>query len=269
VRIDLHLHSAASDGCLAPAALARAAGAAGLDLIALTDHDTTAGVAEAVAATPPGLTILAGIEVTSTYAGTDLHILGYLVDPAHPILTGFAAAAHARRVDRMHGMIHRLQGLGIPIDFEEVVAAAGGVVGNLGRPHLARVLVERGVVESLQAAFDDYLGDGRPAYLPVELATPREAIDLIRGAGGIAVWAHPPLDVLEAELGRFIAWGLEGLECRRPRRLATEVKRLVRTARRHGLLITGGSDWHDPSNGALGEFHLSGAEVAGFLERCG
>lgn len=263
VRIDLHVHSTASDGALSPGAVVRAAAAGGLDVIALTDHDTTAGIAEAFAAGAAGPAVIAGVEVSSTHGGEDLHILGYFVEPAHPALLAHGDLALRRREERMHGMIRRLAELGIRISYETVLEGAGA--GPVGRPHLARALVQAGHVRTVSEAFDRYLADGGPAFLPTELLSPREAIELVHAAGGIAVWAHPPLDLLERELKRFAAWGLDGIEGYRPANSAAELRRLLRAARTHALLVTGGSDWHGPWNGRLGDFHLTREQAADFL----
>ena len=264
MRIDLHLHSTASDGTLAPAALVRAAAAAGLDLIALTDHDTASGIAEARTVPAPPI-VIPGIEVSSTHGGAELHFLGYFIDPAHPALERFAHQAIARRRDRMEGMVRRLQALGVAIGIDEVIAEAGAEATALGRPHLARVLVQRGYVQSFAEAFERYLADGGPAFLPTELLTPREAIDLIHDLGGIAVWAHPPADAVEPDLPHLVRWGLDGVECYRPRHTEADTRRLLDAARAHRLVITGGSDWHGGWHGRLGAFAVVDHQVEAFL----
>lgn len=267
MRIDLHIHSSVSDGALSPTDVVEAAVAGRLDIIALADHDATAGIAEARRAAKGRLEVVPAIEVSSTHGGIEIHILGYLVDPDHPGLVRYAAQALERRDERMQGMIRRLEDLGISISYEAVVATAG--TGMIGRPHLARALVEAGHVRTVQEAFDRYLADGGPAFLPTELLTPREAIELIHEAGGIAVWAHPPFEVLEKELGHFVDWGLEGIECYRPMNTASQTRRLEAAARAYGLLTTGGSDWHGDWNGPLGSFAVDRHRVAALLELVG
>lgn len=267
MRIDLHIHSTASDGALSPTEVVRAAKRGGLDVIALTDHDTAAGIAEAIGEAGEELVVVPGIEVSSTHAGAELHFLGYFVDPTHAALHDHRSAANERRLERLRGMIARLAELGIDIDYEEVVRAAGGDAVALGRPHLARALVEHGYVDSIYEAFDRFLADGGPAFLPTELLTPRQAIDLIHQTGGIAVWAHPPATALASELRRFVSWGLDGLECFRPRNTHRETRTLLRAARLYGLVVTGGSDWHGEWNGDLGTFAVTNDQVAAFLER--
>lgn len=265
MRIDLHLHSTASDGTLSPSAVAWAAKAGGLGIIALADHDTTAGVAEAQAAAHGAPTVIPAIELSSTHGGAELHFLGYFIDPAHPALLAYCREAIERREERIRGMIHRLESLGVHVHYEDVLKAAGAEANVLGRPHLARALLARGYVQSFAEAFDRYLADGGPAFLPTELLTPREAVDLIHEAGGAAVWAHPPWEVLDRELGHFAEWGLDGLECFRPRNSTAEVARLLEAARSFDLLVTGGSDWHGGWHGQVGDFSVTRAQVEPLL----
>lgn len=282
MRIDLHLHTNASDGQLSPTELVRAARLAGLDLIAITDHDTVAGVEEALRAaggTPPAgeesgrgagrPLVIPGIEVSSTYAGTELHFLGYFVDHRLPLLTEFAATAAERRSRRILGMIERLARLGIEIEYDDVVAAAGSRATTLGRPHLARAMVARGYVATTNDAFERYLGDDGPAFIPTDLLTPQEAIELIEAAGGIAIWAHPPRELVETELEKFVEWGLQGLECHRPRNTTSNTHFLLYAADAYDLLITGGSDWHGDWNGPLGSFSVGEKQIEEFLRETG
>lgn len=265
MRIDLHLHSTASDGDISPTALVQAAGAAGLDVIALTDHDTAAGVlaAQDVAEDRPRL--IPGIEVSCAGEGGELHFLGYYIDPLHPALVQYGGFARARREDRMREMIRRLGARGVSVAYEEVLELAGPESASLGRPHLARALVSRGVVRSFGEAFARFLADGGPAYVPVDLLAPPDAIELIHTAGGIAVWAHPPLEGVERETRRHAEAGLDGIECFRPRITPAGSQLLEGTAGSLGLLVTGGSDWHGPWHGPLGSFHLRREDVADFL----
>jgi len=282
VRIDLHLHTNASDGQLAPAELVRTARRARLDLIAITDHDTVAGVEEALEEARRGgdedaageadvarTIVIPGIEVSSTHAGGELHFLGYFVDHRLPLLTDFATAAAERRRSRIRGMIELLARLGIEIEYDDVVAAAGVGATNLGRPHLARALVARGYVTTIGDAFERYLGDDGPAFLPTELLTPREAIELIEAAGGLAVWAHPPRELVESELEKFVEWGLQGLECHRPRNTTTTTHHLLFAAEAYELLVTGGSDWHGDWHGPLGGFSVGEHQIEEFLRETG
>lgn len=283
MRIDLHLHTNASDGQLSPADLVAEARTARLDMIAITDHDTVAGVEEALRAAaqdrplpdpergaPRGSPIIVpGIEVSSTHMGSELHFLGYFIDHRNRRLQEFAAEAAERRRDRIVGMIERLSGLGVNVEYDDVVTAAGTSRTTLGRPHLARALVAKGYVSTTSEAFDRYLADDGPAFIPTELLTPREAIEMIEEAGGIAVWAHPPREVVDSELGRFVDWGLQGLECYRPRNYPYTTQHLLFSAKAYDLLVTGGSDWHGEWNGPIGSFSVGVNQIAEFLHEAG
>jgi 3',5'-nucleoside bisphosphate phosphatase len=258
LRIDLHTHSTASDGTQPPAAVARAAAAAGLDVIALTDHDTTAGLAEATAAAPAGLTVLPGIELSCRWPGPDadgfdngrgvsLHLLGYLIDPADPELVRTCERLRSSRVDRGRLMAEAMAAAGLPVRWERVRELAGG--GSVGRPHLARVLVEEGVVGSVDEAFRDYLHNGSPYYVSKIELDAVEAVRLVRRAGGVPVFAHP----LARRRGRVVgddairalaAAGLAGLEVDHPDHEPPDRAHLRRLAAALDLLVTGSSDYH-------------------------
>lgn len=269
MRIDLHLHSTASDGSLSPTALVDAARAGGLDIISLADHDTTAGVAAAAAAGTGSLHVIPGIEVSTTHEAGELHMLGYFIDPGNAALQRYAAGALEARRERMRGMLERLGRLGVTVPFAEVEAAAGPEAHSMGRPHLARALVLRGYVPTFADAFERYIGDAGPAFLPTDLVSACRAIEMIHAAGGLAVWAHPRPDQFERDIRRFVTWGLDGVECFRPRSDAADSVRLETVSRELGLLVTGGSDWHGPWHGRLGSFAVSEDEVSAFLERGG
>jgi 3',5'-nucleoside bisphosphate phosphatase len=270
MNLDLHLHSTASDGTATPEEVVEAALAGGLDAIALTDHDTTAGVERARAAVAGRpLEVIPGIEVSTTENGSELHILGYFVDPTHPALQAYEGTAGDRRDERMREMVERLRDQGVDVTFEAVVEAAGEDRGNLGRPHLARALMESGYVATLPEAFDSYIGNGHPAYVPTRLLTPAKGIRLILEAGGIPVWAHPRDDELDRLLPGLVREGLRGLEVFRPRTPPYRVLELEKRARKAGLLRTGGSDWHGPDDGPLGEFRVTWDEVGELLEEGG
>jgi predicted metal-dependent phosphoesterase TrpH len=169
----------------------------------------------------------------------------------------------------MVGMVQRLQDLGVNIEYDDVIKAAGPDTVTLGRPHLARALVDSGHVRTTTEAFDRYLADGGAAFLPTNLVTPCEAIALIHELGGIAIWAHPPWDVLEVELRNFIDCGLQGLECYRPRNTTIGTGRLLDAAGAYDLLTTGGSDWHGDWHGPLGSFSVRRDQVEAFLREGG
>jgi predicted metal-dependent phosphoesterase TrpH len=270
MRLDLHIHSTASDGAWTPAAVVRAA-AGRLDVIALTDHDTLAGVepARAAAAGLP-LQVIPAVELSSTHQGREVHILGYFVDPAAPGIRQHEERAVGARERRMELMLDRLRGQGVSVEMAAVVEAAGPDRSVLGRPHLARALVRAGHASSIPDAFDRLIGDAQPAFVPVALVDPPGAVDVVRSAGGIAVWAHPSGDMIDELLPGLMRAGLRGLEVYRPRISSDQVGRLERTARTAGLLMTGGSDWHTPDAGSqLGDFHVTADDLGPFLEAGG
>jgi len=266
MRIDLHVHSTASDGALPPEAVVRAARAGGLDLIAVADHDTTAGVAPATQAAD-GLVVVPAVELSTTFQDIDLHLLGYFVDPQAPGLLRHASIATERREQRIRGMLQLLERQGLHVPMDAVRAAAGDAA--LARPHLARAMVEVDAVPSINDAFDRFIGDRGPAFLPTFLPPPDQAIRLIHDAGGLAAWAHPPASMLVTHIRSFADLGLDAIECFRPRASQAETERALRIARQHHLLATGGSDWHGPWSGELGAFFLGLDDVGEFLRRGG
>ncbi|MBI4413596.1 MAG: PHP domain-containing protein [candidate division NC10 bacterium] len=254
---DLHLHSHYSDGSFPPAEVVRRAAAAGLAAIALTDHDTVEGLPEFLAAAAgAGLHAIPGVELSVDEGDREIHLLGYLIrweDPAlRAVLTRFAAE---RRV-RAAAILSRLQAMGVRIPMAAVEAAAGR--GTLGRPHVAAALVEAGKVGSVQEAFDRYLGRGKPAYVPRTGFTAAEAIALVWAAGGIPVLAHPVRSGVLDEVPRLAREGLRGLEAYHPAQGLADTLAVCRSAEAHGLLLTGGSDWHAEATAAasLGSVRL-------------
>ena len=269
MRIDLHLHTTASDGSLDPAELVRAAERAGLHVIAVADHDTTAGVPAAIDAAGDAVRVIPALEVSTSDMGSEIHILGYFVDPTHAALLEYARSAALRREERVRAMLRRLSALGMELTMDDVLAEATRGTLMLGRPHIARALVRRGYVSSVTEAFDRYLGEGRPAFEAMDLLTPAHAIELIHLAGGLAVWAHPPLDGVEAEARRLAAFGLDGIECFRPRVSLEDARRLRALAASLGLFASGGSDWHGDGNGPLGAFYVSRDQIPELMDRAG
>lgn len=251
--VDLHAHSTASDGTMAPAEVARHALRSGLMGFALTDHDTGEGLAEAAEESRRlGITFVPGIEISCLYPhpGT-LHLLGYCIDPASPVLAKLSAWLIEARNNRNPNIIARLNELGVAISMEEVEAAAGGAV--VGRPHIAAVLIRKGYVNSTHQAFEKYLGSAGQAYFAKERLGPRQAIELVRECGGVPVLAHPYQLATEndAQLQRVIKdladLGLAGLEVMHSDHTAALVEKYSRLADRFGLLKTGGSDFHGAS----------------------
>jgi predicted metal-dependent phosphoesterase TrpH len=248
VRIDLHTHSTASDGTDTPAELVRNAAAAGLDVVALTDHDTTRGHAEAVAALPAGLTLVPGAELSCRVDGISMHMLAYLFDPEEPALLAERELVRDDRVPRAQRMIAKLNELGVPVTWEQVQRIAGD--GSVGRPHIASALVELGVVPTVSDAFtEEWLADGGRAHVAKHETDPFEALRLIKGAGGVAVFAHPGASkrgrtVPESVIAELAAAGLDGIEVDHMDHDAGTRARLRGLAGELGLLVTGSSDYH-------------------------
>ena len=253
VRIDLHTHSTASDGTDPPAEVMRRAAVAGLDVVALTDHDTLAGHREARDALPPGLALLSGIELSCRLDDRSVHMLAYGVDPGNAELAAECAAIVAARVGRAQAMVEALRGLGVDITWPQVRAlAAGGVVG---RPHIARAMVAAGAIASPDEAFTaDWIGAGGRAYVSRYALDPVAAIGLIRAAGGVAVLAHPRAvsraeQLSEATIAELAAAGLAGLEVAHPDHDPAVRQRLAGLAASLDLVATGGSDDHGSLTG--------------------
>jgi predicted metal-dependent phosphoesterase TrpH len=271
MKLDLHVHTTASDGSLSPREVVALAADGGLNVLAITDHDTVAGIPAAIeAATEVALELIPGIEVSSTLEGGEYHILGYFIDPRSDSIQAHERHALGGRERRMEEMVVRLRRQGLLIDMSDVFDAAGPDRSAIARPHLARVLVLKGYAKSVPDAFDRLIGDGHPAFVSTSLATPREAIQVILDGGGTPVWAHPPIDALNRFLPEFVTAGLKGVEVFRPRSTPAHVKKLERIAKAAGLLVTGGSDWHDPERGyPLGSFFVTEDDVKELLEAGG
>jgi predicted metal-dependent phosphoesterase TrpH len=253
-RIDLHAHTTTSDGTDTPAQLVATAAAAGVDVLAITDHDTTAGWDEAVAALPRGMRLVRGAEFSCVSpTGRDdpdvsVHLLGYLFDPTHSAIVSEQARLREERHHRLVGMVGKMADAGYPVDVETVFAYLPEGA-SAGRPHLARALVAAGVVESVNEAFAKLLYTGSPFYVPKRDTDVRTAVEMVRAAGGVAVFAHP----LARRRGRVIepsvlvelaAAGLGGVEVDHPDH-APEDRALLRDlAAGHGLVATGSSDYH-------------------------
>jgi 3',5'-nucleoside bisphosphate phosphatase len=271
MRLDLHMHSTASDGACGPGEVVELAAKGGLDVIALADHDTVAGVAAArEAAERYDIQVVTSMEVSSTRGDQDLHILGYFFELDNDGIRAHDERAGRMREERMAEMVRRLVDLGVEVTLDDVIEVAGPDRSSIGRPHLAQALVNSGAVRSHHEAFGRLIGDGMVAHVPTRMMDPVEAISLIRDAGGLSVWAHPPLDYLPRILPELAREGLRGLEVYRPRSRPDDVLLLERQAERRGLMKTGGSDWHGPGRGSnLGDFFVTPAEVEEFLEAGG
>lgn len=249
--VDLHTHSTYSDGLLSPASLVAEAAARGVRFLGLTDHDTVAGVGEAQqAGAEAGVEVIPGVELsTSLSGGEDVHLLGYFVDPANPeLLAGLATFAAARQ-ERAARILARLREIGIGLDEELVYAQAGH--GTIGRPHIARALVAGGYATDLPDAFSRLIGRNKPAYIPRPRVDPRDAIALVKAAGGVPVLAHPfsPGGV-EGVLDRLVPVGLQGMEVDYGEYTEADRATLRQIAARRGLIATGGSDFHGAGVGS-------------------
>ena len=265
--VDLHSHSTASDGTLAPADVARLAKQAGLSAWALTDHDTVAGVEEAARESAKiGVDFIPGIEISADYPrpGT-MHILGYGVDPTNPALAKLTETLLAGRDNRNPLIVEKLNELGVNVTMKEWEDEAKGNV--LGRPQLAAILVRKGYVSSIKQGFDKYLGQGAPAYFDKERLTPKQAIERIKESGGVAVLAHPVQlrTQSDAELERVIKdlvdLGLAGLEVMHSDHDPHTIEKLTRWADRWNLLKTGGSDFHGTNKKDIDLGYVRGQRV--------
>lgn len=249
MRIDLHTHSTASDGTETPAALVASAVGAGLDVVAITDHDTTSGWAEAAAAARThGIALVPGIEISCQRAGMSIHLLGYLPDPQHPGLTAELQRTRSARVTRLERMVQRLAANGIPIGYAEVLAQVPPGA-TPGRPHIADALVASRVVEDRDEAFERWLHNASPYYVRHYAPAPADAVALVREAGGVAVLAHPfndaPLRLVPEGLVVDLARaGLAGLEVHHEDHDSAARARGTELAADLGLLVTGSSDYH-------------------------
>ena len=247
-RIDLHLHTTHSDGSLAPAEVVGLAHKAGVTALAITDHDITTAIPEATAAGQQlGIEVIPGIEISSRFGESELHVLGYFLDWQDPLLQARLLTLRESRHRRNPQIIERLQALGIDITYDEVRAVAGS--DSVGRPHIARVLMDKQVVTSAKEAFDRFLADGKPAYVPRDLPSPAEAIQWIKEAKGLAVLAHPTwVKTTEGTLTELVrqlkADGLDGVEVHYSTHTPRQTREYLSLAKQVNLLVTGGSDFH-------------------------
>lgn len=244
--VDLHTHTLVSDGTLSPTQLVERAAEVGLTAIAITDHDHVGGLAEArIAGARLGVEIVSGIELSATHAVGEVHVLGYLLDDTSAPLLADLSRFREVRAARGIRIVEKLQALGVDVTPEDVAQHAGA--GAIGRPHVARALMTKGVVTSVQEAFERWLGDGKPAYVPKEKISVGQAIALIHAAGGVAALAHPGL-LREEGRGALIremaALGMDGIEVEYSRHAREDRRRFAAIAEELGLVQTGGSDFH-------------------------
>ncbi len=242
--IDLHIHSTYSDGTVSPAGIVALAAGNGVKYIAVTDHDEVAGIAEAVAAgNECGVRVITGVEINTDLGRQEVHILGYGFPVDSPVMLAGVAERKEARIIRIKQMVERLAQIGRPVELARVFEIAGH--GSAGRPHLAKAMFEAGQARSYNEAFDKYIGNGCPAYMPRVHFTPEDAIKLIHAAGGVAVLAHPgKLSDPHKVIMKLICEGLDGIEAFHFDHSIKDSNKMLKLAKRHGLLCTGGSDYH-------------------------
>ncbi|HZY30141.1 MAG TPA: PHP domain-containing protein [Candidatus Methylomirabilis sp.] len=264
-RVDLHLHTTVSDGALRPEELVRAAVIAGIQVMAVTDHDSVDGIKDAQrAASDLPIQVIPGIEVSAGLDGDDIHILGYFLDPDDRVLRETLSGLQEGRMTQARSMVDKLADLGWPLVWDRVMTIAQG--GSVGRPHIARALIERGYVGSVNEAFSRFLRRGGPGYVEGQKLLPEEAISLIREAGGVPSLAHPiivgasdyRLD-LDRLLPAMVEGGLEGIEAYYKGYTPELTASLLALASRYRLVPTGGSDFH--GGGVVADAELGAVEV--------
>jgi len=259
-KVDLHIHSTASDGKFSPAEIVRKSAELGLTVIALTDHDTVDGVAAALAAAKdfPQLKVIPGVEISTDMPADEVHILGYFVDYTnHELQTSLERMRHSRQ-QRAQQMIAKLENLGIHIVWQRVQEIASGA--SVGRPHIAQAMLEKGYIASFKEAFTKYIGRGAPAHVRRDKMLPREAVKLILRSNGLPVLAHP-LFISDPEklVKELKAAGLVGIETYYDSYTADQIEMLVSLAHKYNLIVSGGSDYHGLDG--TGETTLGGADV--------
>ncbi|MCX5994035.1 MAG: PHP domain-containing protein [Chloroflexi bacterium] len=245
MKYDLHLHTTASDGRLTPAQMVALVLERGLEVISVTDHDSVSGVGEALAAAGSGgrITVVPGVEINTDLATGELHVLGYFIDYLDEDLLAALARIRESRVGRAQKMLEKLRDLGIPLEWQRVLDLARGE--SICRPHIAQAMLEKGYVSEEREAFERYIGRDGPAYIGREKVGPVDAVGIVKKAGGIPVLAHPA-DIINVDniIVELKAAGLAGLEAYYGQYDSKTVKRVVKLAARHGLLTTGGTDYH-------------------------
>jgi predicted metal-dependent phosphoesterase TrpH len=245
---DLHLHTQFSDGTFTPEELAGHGARLGFAAMALTDHDTVEGCARmAVACAAAGIEFIVGAELTAEHHDTELHVLGYFLDPQNQKLLAEIAKFQAVRQNRIREMVARINEMGVPLEADSVFALAN--CKSPGRPHVARALVKAGLVSNLDEAFERFLKKNRHAWVPKKKISALEAIELVHQAGGLAVMAHPGLNRTDEVIPALVDAGLDGIECFHTKHSTTMSERYLEIAEKFNLLVTGGSDCHGFSKG--------------------
>jgi predicted metal-dependent phosphoesterase TrpH len=259
-RVDLHVHSTASDGKYTPEEIVNKAAALGLKYLALTDHDSVEGIVTAIEAARayPRLTFIPGVEVSTDVPEGEIHILGYFIDYTRRELADTLKRFRNSREGRARGMVDKLAKLGIAIDWKRVQEIAGE--GAMGRPHIARAMLEKGYISSFKEAFDKYIGREGPAYVEREKMTPEEAVALVLRSGGLPVLAHP-FTVKESEkrTAELKAAGLVGIEAYYKDNTPEDTQATLKMADKYGLIVTGGTDFHGIEG--AGDVMLGGVDV--------
>ncbi len=244
-RVDLHIHSTVSDGCLSPAEVVHKSAELGLTIIAIADHDSVDGIAPALAAanTFPWLKVIPCVEISTDVPQGEVHVLGYFIDYTDQKLRATLERLRNSRQERAQGMVAKLRSLGVHIDWQRVQEIAGS--GSMGRPHIAQAMLEKGYIASIKEAFTKYISRNGPAYVEREKMTPAEAVELILQARGLPVLAHPfTTNEPETMVVELKAAGLIGVEAYYDSYTGDEINRLVALAEKHNLIATGGSDYH-------------------------
>lgn len=245
--VDLHAHSTASDGSRAPSDVIREAKRIGLTAIALTDHDTVAGISEAVTAGEAlGVRVVPGVELSAVEGDVETHILGLHLSDTRELEAKLIELREMRR-SRAERMVQRLNELGVRIEFAAVLEQAAG--GAIGRPHVARAMIAEGWAVDFRDAFDRYLGNGRPAYVTKERLAVSDAVGLIHQSGGLAILAHPSHSGTRERIAAFVDQGMDGVEVRHPSHSSEDTSRLAALVEHFSLVPSGGSDWHGSADG--------------------
>jgi hypothetical protein len=255
---DLHIHSNFSDGLLSPEEIVKKAHDAELTVISITDHDIVDGIDPAIAEGEiQGVKVIPGIEFTTDLPDTEIHILGYYIDHKAQWLKELLSRIREDRTNRIYKIVDKLNKIGVGISADDVLKLAE--IGSAGRPHVARVLLEKGFVKSIQEAFNRYLDSKAPAYVPHFRLTPAQAVETIKKAGGIPVFAHPAVSNKDDMIPELMSKGLAGIEVFYSKHSDSQVKHYRALAIKYGLLMTGGSDFHGLKtirSVSLGEFKL-------------
>jgi predicted metal-dependent phosphoesterase TrpH len=270
--IDLHMHTTASDGRDTPEALVARAASVGLDTISVTDHDTLASIMPVTdAARAAGITVVPGIEITSIHQGKDVHVLAYFVSEATPGLMPLIEGLRKQRTERAEEIAARLERLGAPIDAAALVATANVPGGkSLARPQIAQALVDAGHVASVQEAFDKFLEDGGPAYVPHRGASPAEVVEIVTSGGAVASLAHPGYRPRDEIIPELVDAGLTAIEVFHPSHDAAMQAHYLELAHQYGVGVTGGSDYHGQGvrrADAFGVVHLPRAHFDDLCDR--